>query len=171
MIAGSPFGVQNAFAIVVVPSQHLYESTNATKGTSTAGIYGYTIDPTSGALTPVSGSPFGSSCGADNVATAVAGKFLFVSNCGTYSIDGNSGALQLVTAYQPFIFPGDWAVSDPAGKFLWAITMAQSCFHCDVGVSAYQVDPNTGNITLVPNSFFVMQNSFSGSIVSLAITQ
>jgi 6-phosphogluconolactonase (cycloisomerase 2 family) len=169
MIPGSPFGatVKNAFSIVVVASEQLYESPYA----STGGIYGYSIDKNTGVLTAINGSPFNASCaGSVNMTSPAEGKFLFAAGCGMFSIDATTGALTKLfpDTTNP---PVDWPVFDPSGKFLWIITQDQNCWHCDVGVSAYDVNPNSGAFTPVPNSFFVMQNSMTGAIVSLAITQ
>ncbi len=65
----------------------------------------------------------------------------------------------------PIVPAAGWAL-------LWAITSdQQSCFSCDVGVMTYQVDPNSGGLTPVPNSFFLLTNSEVGNVASLAITQ
>ena len=89
-------------------------------------------------------------------------------NCGIYSIDKTSGALTVVSSQGP----GDWPVIDPSGDFLWAITGdQQSCFSCDVGVTTYQVDSNTGALTAVPNSFLLLTNTQVGDVDSLAITK
>ncbi len=169
MIAGSPFGatVPNIYSVVVVPSDYLYATAYANSG----GIYGYTIDKNTGALTPLSGSPFDSSCGgADNLTAPASGKFMFAAHCGMFSVDAATGALTHV-ANDPSNLAADYPVFDPTGKFLWLVTMDQNCWHCDVGVTAYDIDPNSGALTQVPNSFFVMQNTFSGGIEALAITQ
>jgi 6-phosphogluconolactonase (cycloisomerase 2 family) len=175
-IAGSPFGadVNNPFAIVVAPSNKFLYETHSANDTN---LYGYSIDQTTGALTPLAGSPFNKGqCGTntvstsgspDNMTIASAGKFLYLANCGTYSIDPNSGALAQVSNF----VPGDWPVIDPTGDFLWALTQQEPCFHCEIGVTTYQVDPNTGGLTAVPNSFFSMTNSEVGSVTSLAITK
>lgn len=175
-ISGSPFGasVNNPFAIVVAPSnKFLYETHSA----NDANLYGYSVDQTTGALTPLAGSPFNrGQCGAnvggangspDNMTIASAGKFLYLANCATYSIDPNTGVLVQVSNF----IPGDWPVIDPTGNLLWAITSAQNCFHCEIGVSSYQVDPNTGNLTLIPNSFLPLTNSAVGFVGALAITK
>jgi 6-phosphogluconolactonase (cycloisomerase 2 family) len=178
-IAGSPFasGVSNSWTIVITPNNsYLYQlqSQNST------GIYGYSINQSSGALTPLSGSPFGAGqCGTlvpsgtvgipgpDNMTIASAGKFMY-DNCGIYSINETDGAIAQVSSSGP----GDWPVIDPTGNFLWAIgSDQQSCFHCDVDVAVYQVNPNDGSLTLVPNSFFFLTNSEVGSVSSLAITK
>lgn len=167
-IAGSPFKAGNApLSLVITPSNKFLYETNNTDPTT----HGFSIDQNTGVLTEISGSPFTTGAGnqpiADNMTIAVQGKFLYVANRGTFSVDPNTGVLAQTSTFQP----GDWPVIDPTGNFLWAITMDQNCWHCDIGASAYTVDPNTGNLTLVPNSFVVMNNSFSGAVVSLAITK
>ena len=179
-IAGSPFGgssVTDPWTIVITPTNsYLYElqAQNAGK------LFGYSIDQTSGALTPLSGSPFSTgSCGSmvapgtigipgpDNITIASAGKFMY-DNCGIYSIDETNGTIAQVSGSGP----GDWPVISPAGDFLWAITGdQQSCFHCDIGITTYQVNASTGALTAVPNSFVLLTNSEVGSVDSLAITK
>ncbi|MGA9274829.1 MAG: beta-propeller fold lactonase family protein, partial [Candidatus Cybelea sp.] len=56
------------------------------------------VDATSGALTPVAGSPFGAGIGPVGVATDPKGKFVYEANAQSntiygYSIDARSGAL------------------------------------------------------------------------------
>lgn len=175
MISGSPFGstVKGAYAIVVVPSDHLYESTYSTTGSNPGGgIYGYSIDPNTGALTAVAGSPFSPSCGNEiNMTAPAQGNLMFAAGCGMFTVNTTTGALTLVANDPGNVGVADWPVFDPAGKLLWLITNDVNCWHCDTGVTAYDVNPTTGALTVVPNSFFVMQNSFSGGIVSVAITQ
>ena len=170
MISGSPFGrAPQPFAIVVIPgNQFLYESTDFSTPNGPANLYGYSIDQNTGVLTEIAGSPFaGANCGPiDNMTMAAQGKFLF-SNCGSFLVNASSGALTLASSFSP----GDWPVIDPSGNFLWAITTDQNCWHCDQGPSTYQVDANTGMLTLVPNSLLVMQNSMTGAVISLAITK
>ena len=174
-LSGSPFGaaVSSSWTIVITPNnQFLYEL----QSTNTGLLYGYNIDASSGALAPLSGSPFSvGNCGIsmvtgvpgpDNMTIASAGKFLY-DNCGIYSLDQKTGAVAQVSNFGA----GDWPVIDPTGDFLWAITAQQNCFQCDVGVTAYQVDSNTGALTAVPNSFLVLTNSEVGYVDGLAITQ
>lgn len=178
-VAGSPFGssVPGPWTIVITPSNSFLYVLEAK---SNANIHGFSVDQTSGALTPLSGSPFSAgSCGTivpagtvgvpgpDNMTIASAGKFMY-DNCGVYSIDQTSGALTVVSSQGP----GDWPVIDPTGDFLWAITGdQQACFHCDVGITTYQVDSSTGAFTAVPNSFVLLTNSEVGYVNSVAITR
>jgi 6-phosphogluconolactonase len=178
-IAGSPFGadVSKPWTIVITPNNsYLYEL----QSQDDKNVYAYSIDQTSGVLTPITGSPFSAgSCGTmvapgtvgipgpDNMTIASAGKFKY-DNCGIYSIDESTGAITQVSSSGP----GDWPVISPTGDFLWAITGDQeACFNCDIGITTYQVDANTGALTRVPNSFVLLTNSEVGSVDSLAITK
>lgn len=90
------------------------------------------------------------------------------TNCGIYSLNNTTGAVSQVSNFGA----GDWPVIDPTGDFLWAITaQQQSCFSCEIGVTTYQVDPSSGALTEVPNSFFVLTDTEVGDVDSLAITQ
>jgi 6-phosphogluconolactonase len=170
MIAGSPFGGSVAgFAIVAPATGFVYETAQSSTGPTTTGIYGYSIDPNSGALSAITGSPFGPACGADNLTSPASGKFLFGAGCGMYQINSGMGALTLV-AKDPSGLSSSGAVFDPMGTFLWIITVDQNCWHCNIGVTTFQVDTNTGAVTMVPNSFLVMQNDMTGGIQGLAIT-
>jgi 6-phosphogluconolactonase (cycloisomerase 2 family) len=173
-IAGSPFGASmgNPWSITVTPNNKFLYEVDAKQATV---IYGYSIDQSSGVLTPISGSPFNTgTCGTslqgvpgpDNLTIASAGKFLY-DNCGIYSLDASTGAIVQTSTF----VAGDWPVIDPTGDFLWAITPQQDCFHCDVGITAYQVDPNSGILTAVPNSLLVLTNSEIGYLDSIAITK
>jgi 6-phosphogluconolactonase (cycloisomerase 2 family) len=173
-ISGSPFGtnVSGPWTITVTPNDSfLYELQSTNAGM----MYGYHIDSSSGALKALSGSPFNvGTCGTsmlgtpgpDNITIPSAGNFMY-TNCGIYSLDNATGAVAQVSNF----VSGDWPVIDPTGNFLWAITAQQNCFQCDIGVTTYQVDANSGSLTAVPNSFFLLTNSEVGSVDSLAITE
>ena len=179
-IAGSPFGgsqVTDSWTIVITPTNsYLYQLQSQNSGN----LYGYSINQTSGALTPLSASPFSSGgCGTavapgtigvpgpDNMTIASTGKFMY-DNCGIYSINESTGAIAQVSATGP----GDWPVISPTGDYLWAITSDQTaCFSCTVGVQTYQVNPNTGAFTAVPNGFVLLTDTEVGDVNSLAITK
>jgi Lactonase, 7-bladed beta-propeller len=179
-IAGSPFGasqVTDSWTIVVTPTNsYLYQLQSQNSGN----LYGYTVNQTTGALTPLPDSPFSSGgCGTavapgtigvpgpDNMTIASAGKFMY-DNCGIYSIDESTGAIAQVSSTGP----GDWPVISPAGDYLWAITSNQTaCFSCTVGVQTYQVNANTGALTAVPNGFVLLTDTEVGDVNSLAITK
>jgi 6-phosphogluconolactonase (cycloisomerase 2 family) len=171
-VAGSPFaGSAGSVAAVVAPATgFLYETTVGTSGGAPAGIYGYSIDPNSGGLTALSGSPFGSSCGGSNLTSPVNGKFLFGASCGMYQIDATSGALTFLFS-DPTAPNSSWAVFDPPGDFLWIVNSLEPCFDCEIGTTTFQVDSNTGNLTQVQNSFFNLTNSQIGGVQGVAVTQ
>ncbi len=69
-------------------------------------VSAYAIDPSSGALTPVAGSPFAAGTVPSGIAVDAAGKFAYLENAGSdnvsaYSIDPTDGALTPV-AGSPF---------------------------------------------------------------------
>jgi 6-phosphogluconolactonase (cycloisomerase 2 family) len=169
--------VNKGWAIVITPNNsYLYERDSQ----DTKNIFAYSIDQTTGVLAAISGSPFSSgACGTmvapgtigipgpDNMTIASAGKFMY-DNCGIYSLSASTGAITQVSGSGP----GDWPVIDPTGTFLWALTGDQeACFSCDIGVTTYSVDANTGALTPVPNSFLLLTNTEVGSVDSLAITK
>lgn len=178
-IAGSPFGAlpTGSWTIVITPNNAFLYQLEAKNG---ANLHGYSINQSTGALTAITGSPFSTGgCnslvnsgtigipGPDNMTIASAGKFMY-DNCGIYSLDPSTGAVSQVSSSGP----GDWPVIDPTGDFLWAISNDQpACFSCDVGVATYQVDPNTGMLTQVPNGFLLLTNTEVGDVNSLAITK
>jgi 6-phosphogluconolactonase (cycloisomerase 2 family) len=78
----------------------------------------YTINASSGALTPVSGSPFTAGVQPESVTVDLTGKFAYVANQGgtvsAYSIDASSGALSAISG-SPF----------PAGTTPFSIVVVQ----------------------------------------------
>ena len=69
-------------------------------------VSAYTIDGTTGALTPVAGSPFPAGVGPTSVTVDATGQFAYVANAGSsnvsaYAIDTTTGALTPV-AGSPF---------------------------------------------------------------------
>ncbi len=123
-------------------------------------VSAYTINSSTGALSPVLGSPFGAGTGPVSVAVDPSGKFAYVANessanVSAYTINSTTGALSPVTG-SPFAagsFPFSVAV-DPTGKFAY---VANACgVTCTVSgnVSAYTIDSTTGALSPVPGSPF-----------------
>jgi 6-phosphogluconolactonase (cycloisomerase 2 family) len=170
MVNGSPFGASAGpgFALAAPSSGFLYETIQSSSSTP-PGVYGYSIDANTGTLTQISGSPFAPGCGGGDLTSPASGKFMFMAGCGMYQIDAGTGALTFL--FKDPEAPNDgWSAFDPASAFVWIVTTVQPCFSCEVGVDAYQVDPNTGSMTLVPNSFFQMTDTEVGDIQAVAIT-
>lgn len=89
----------------------------ANSGSNT--VSAYTIDATSGALTPAAGAPFGTGISPHGVAVDPTGKFAYVTNASdntvsAYTINATSGALTPVAS--PFVAgtgPSSIAVTHP----------------------------------------------------------
>lgn len=159
-VAGSPFaGFAGPAGVTVDPSGRFVYVANAANITS-GSVSALTIDGSSGALTPVAGSPFATGGGGSRgVAVEPAGKFVYVSNersstVSAFTINSTSGALMPV-AGSPFAstlpspFGADQVAVDPSGKFAYVTNSSSN------NVSAYTINPSTGALTLVPGSPFV----------------
>ena len=157
-VGGSPYAGSSPFSVVVDPmGKFLYV---ANKGTSdTAGsISAYTINPSTGALTEVRGSPFVAGMYPAGITVDRTGKFLYVANSGSanasaYAINSSTGALTEVRG-SPFAAgtsPAGITV-DRTGKFLYVANNGSA------NVSAYAINTNSGSLTEVGGS------PFAGSI-------
>jgi hypothetical protein len=134
-IAGSPFAVGGtARSVAVDPSGKFAYITSSNGGGGGGGISGFTISATTGALTPIGGSPFDSKCtgdpyafyGCNFVAVDPSGKLAYAvdfydpSNTGSLdgdvygnTINGATGALTPISGL-PF----------PVGQFLTSIAVS-----------------------------------------------
>ena len=156
-VAGSPFGTDsgpNAVAGNVTGTFAFVANQNYPNGSGSVSVY--SIDATSGALTPVTGSPFGDADGEPyGLAVDPTGKFayvtnLFSNNVSAYTIDATSGALTPV-AGSPFATAGgepEGTAVDPTGKFVYVPNSGAN------NVSAYTIDATTGALTPVAGSPF-----------------
>jgi 6-phosphogluconolactonase (cycloisomerase 2 family) len=117
-------------------------------------VSGYSIDPASGALTPIVNSPFASGTHPVSVTVDANGRFAYVANFGSndvsvYSIDAITGALTPITS-SPFpagTSPQSAAVN-PSGKLLYVGNSNSG------NISGYTIDPATGALTPVAGSPF-----------------
>ncbi|TPQ44544.1 3-carboxymuconate cyclase [Burkholderia ubonensis] len=130
-ISGSPFNdagavSQGGYGITVNPTGTVLYVVNWE-----ANITAFAINATTGALTPVSGSPFTANFtgwGWQSASLSPDGKLLFAStgnggNLLTYSVDPTTGALTQLTAdsYGAYGNAGaNFTVPDPTGKYLYA---------------------------------------------------
>lgn len=104
--------------IVVVQKKWMYVTFN---GVQT--VEAYSIDGTTGALTPISGSPFSSPDG-NSVSSDPAGKFLFMSGAdndevSVFMINQTDGSLTLVGTYPAGVGFAEQATTDGLGRFLY----------------------------------------------------
>jgi len=152
-VAGSPFpvtgftvGSTNPDIAVDPASAHLYLAS-----AGDAKVAGFAIDPTSGALAAIAGSPYTAGTNAGGIpAFSPDGKYLYVVNQnatgGTvsgYSIDSTTGALTALTG-SPFATGSNpyWIAFTPDGKFAYVSNAG------DNTISAYSVA--AGVLTALP---------------------
>ena len=157
LVPGSPFptGVTPRFVAVDPSGRFAYVVNSGTTGPRgvSGGVSGYLIDATTGALTPIAGSPFASGRGPESVAVDPSGRFAYVANfvdnsVSGYTINSTTGALMpLPGSPFPASFPVSVAV-DPTGRFAYVASFARG------SVSGYTISANTGALTLIPGSPF-----------------
>jgi len=125
---------------------------------TSAGVSAFTVNPATGVLSSIAGSPFSDGSVLRESAMDPFGKFLYaISNNTTsntisvFSINSSSGALAPV-AGSPFQMTINGlaysVVVHPSGKFLY-VSFPQS-----EEIAAWSINPSTGAITPVPGSPF-----------------
>jgi 6-phosphogluconolactonase (cycloisomerase 2 family) len=145
-------------AVAVTPSNAFVYASNFGSGN----ISGYSTG-SSGALTPIPGSPFAGEPDAFAITIHPTGKFLYVANANSksnnisgYTINTATGGL---TAMSGSPFQADFdtraLVIDPTGKFLYAANASSN------DVSAYTIDSATGVLTQITGSPFALPGGAS----------
>src|SRR5216683_4205057 len=161
-VTGSPFSAGPApgtGGITVDPgSKFLYATLM-----NSAAVAGFTINSSTGALTPIAGSPFAAGNTPIQAIVDPSSKFLYVSNLNdsmggisAYTIDSTTGALTPV-AGSPFStqanFPGPSGLAiGGGGKFLY-VSMSGTV-NANNGVSGFAIDSTTGTLTQIAGSPF-----------------
>jgi 6-phosphogluconolactonase len=125
--------------------------------TSQGNISGFNIDPNTGALTPILGSPFTSSNGSLPTALTVdpSGRFVYAIASGSsfsiwcFAITPTNGQLTPVTN-SPFSLAagGLFALIDPSGNYLYTGNSTGN------GVAGFTYNPSTGVPTAISGSPF-----------------
>jgi 6-phosphogluconolactonase len=155
MRAGSALWASVAIAMSLFASplraQFAYVANNASNDVS-----GYTINASTGALTPMAGSPFAAGLGPASVAVDPSGKFTYVvnnvsKNVSGYTIDPSTGELTSVGSFPAGLLPFSMAV-DPSGKFAYVANAGE--ITADSNVSGYKINSSTGALTAIPGSPF-----------------
>jgi 6-phosphogluconolactonase len=145
-----PTGGNSPQGIIVTPDGSFVVAANQ----STSNVSVFSLDSSTGALTAVTGSPFGSGNQPGPVAIDPSGKFVFVGNTGgntlsTYSIDSSGNLTALSGTPLPLgtnAQPSSVAV-DHAGKFVFVSIVPQQA-------AGFALDSNTGALTPVTGSPF-----------------
>jgi 6-phosphogluconolactonase (cycloisomerase 2 family)/uncharacterized membrane protein len=174
-IAGSPFATQAGFPgpgrITIEPGgKFLYVGLGGSVNVNHF-VAAFSIDPSTGALTPVPGSPFSTGNGSFSVAVDQSGKYLYTANAfdntiSAFAIDAGTGALSSVSG-SPFTtgavggFPFALAL-DPAGMFLYTANQGSD------NISGLSINVTTGSLTLISGSPFAgVTNPFDLTIVKI----
>jgi len=116
-------------------------------------VYGFTLDPTFGVLSPVNGSPFPAAKFPSSPGVESSSRFLYALNLNSSSISGYSlapvtGVLSDLPG-SPFV-DGNGptaAALDPAGRFLYSANFFGSP---QDGVLTFNIDPASGRLTAGP---------------------
>jgi 6-phosphogluconolactonase len=134
----------SSFSLAIDASQTLlYVGTNSGSGT-----WGFAIDPDTGALTPLAGSPF-PVFNALSLAVDPTDRFLVVAEgarVSSYRIDAATGGLDRSDS----IGGGTpWSLTfDPSGRYVYVANVNANT------VSAFQLNADTGALSAVPGSPF-----------------
>jgi len=139
--------------------------------TATCNLSGFSIDPASGSLTQVSGSPLGFGVG-PAPGGSPNGRFVYVGEVtasaaaaiAAFAVDPATGTLTPVSG-SPFATAGsvEQVVVTPSGKFAYATVGSDA----DPGVLAYSIDADSGVLTLVGGPY---PASVTGSGYSLGLS-
>lgn len=189
-VSGSPFQTPGGgSALAVTPSGRFLYAPSLMPGTdSGSGVAGYSIDPNSGSLTPLPGSPFfaWSATGfpPNSLVMDLFGRFLYALNfvaggVFVYSIDQNTGALTLQSnsqSYPQYAYPNYFGL-DATGQFAYITSYQPFRSNAPGGaISVYKIDQSTGSLMLVPGSPFIVpvdpsaSNKFFPPAPSWAVT-
>src|SRR6202165_5802884 len=124
---------------------------------TTGNISGFNIDPSTGALTPILGSPFTATNGKGPSAVTVdpSGRFVYATTTGSsfsfwcFTFTPPSGQLVAATN-SPFSLTagGLFALIDPSGNYLYIGSQDAN------GIAGYTYDPSTGAPTAITGSPF-----------------
>jgi len=158
-LVGSPFATGNLpVSVTVNPAGTFAYVANEGNGGSNGSISAYRIDATTGALTPVPGSPFATGILPVSVTVNPAGTFAYVANQGDFSINGSisayridaaTGALKPVPG-SPFakeIIPASVTVN-PAGTFAYVANRSNG------SISVFRINATTGALKSLPGRTF-----------------
>src|SRR5713101_1316915 len=160
---GSPFfSGAGAFGLAVDGSERFLYVANPTASnpppsSTTGNVSGFNIDPSTGALSKILGSPFTATNGNGPSAVAVdpSGRFVYATTPGSsfsvwcFAITPANGQLVAATN-SPFSLTagGLFAVFDPSGNYLYIGSQDAK------GIAGYTYDPSTGAPTAITGSPF-----------------
>ena len=161
-----PIGV-HTMASVVAPSGKFLYLANEDRNSNTSSVSGFSIDPGSGALHPIAGSPFAAGTCANDITIDRSNRFLYVAGCAImpergsisvligYTINSN-GALSPV-ANSPFpvgtagvLAPTTSVAVHPSNKFVYAPDSFSS------SIWVFSLDSRSGALSPIAGSPFMV---------------
>jgi 6-phosphogluconolactonase len=150
-VPGSPFPAGgNPLSLAVGASGKFLYSANPEA--TNPSISGFSIDPTSGALSPLSGSPFPLPV-SHYMATDQTGAYLYVTagaNIVGYAIDATTGALTALPGFPVSAGADAYSVSiDPTNRFLYVAN------HGAANIAGFRLDASSGALTPISGSPFL----------------
>ena len=165
VMAGSPFEVEYHTRSVAVDPSGKFAYVTMSLYPDSNGISAFSIDPSSGALTEVAGSPFAALDGPLSIAIDPSGKFAYVANydsdnVSAFTIDAATGVLAEVPG-SPFATQDDPTsiAMYPTGKFVYVVNAGSD------SISVFAIDQATGALAEVPGSPFVAGDNLSSITV------
>ena len=187
-IPGSPFagappcsgqcGVRPASSVAVDPTGKFAYVVNPGSYSGPGAVWGYDINATTGALTPIAGSPFATGAPATTVAVDPSGEFAYVATLAglsEYTVDAVTGALTPIPG-SPFgglcsagTYYGDACDSvavDPSDEFAYVALRSPVPELPFDAVSGYSINDASGALTPIPAS----PSTASGVFTSIAVS-
>lgn len=137
--------------LTVDPSgQFLYAAVPSSSLGPSNSVFAFSIDATTGALTPIQGAPFSAGQSPVSLAAHPSGRFLYAVNSANsadgnsisiFSLDSATGSLSHVEAPVPAANSPSTVIADPAGLFLY-VGLGDG-----QGVRVFAIDQQTGALT------------------------
>ncbi len=162
--AGTFSARTNPSSVVATPSgAHLYVTNQSTND-----ISAYVVNPTSGALTVVSGQPYLAATAPVHSAVAASGTFLYVLNqtsatISGYSIATSTGQLSNLSLTAPVgANPSRIAIS-PNDEFLYVSNTGSN------SISVFRINSVTGSLTAVAGSPFSVAGQSSPFAIQVSL--
>ncbi len=170
------------------PGKFLYVITLSITPAAEAMAYGYSIDPITGALTAIPGTPFQVSNSSGTFAFGPSGKYIYLSNTNGASIDAyavnrQSGAITPAKTIQTCVNPSALVFS-PSGDYAYATcSMDANRAPSSATVESFRVNADgsltrlggapavigVGNLSIDPSGKFLYFNGYGGHLWSYMI--
>jgi 6-phosphogluconolactonase (cycloisomerase 2 family) len=152
-VAGSPFATGGITTFVIAHPKKNFVYANSTAADNTSSIAAFQINPDTGVLTPVNGSPFATGGKtASFIRIDANGRFLYVANRDSntisgFAIDQTTGALTAVPGSPVASDAAPLVSIDPSGRYLYSTNSGSQANT----ITSYAINPTTGALTKVSN--------------------